>query len=90
MRFNHLLGVLSLVGQISLAKQPSAVIDSGVVVGTAVTLPTATAAVNQFLGIPFADPPERFSPPKPPKSWNTPLQVTALKPACIQQVRFFL
>jgi hypothetical protein len=68
------------------AWKPTVTIDSGVIVGTAVSLPTATAPVNEFLGIPFAQsPPERFSPPVPPKSWKKPLDTKEWKPACIQQ-----
>lgn len=43
---------------------PTATIDAGVVVGTTTSLPAATASVNKFLGVPFAQsPPERFAPP---------------------------
>lgn len=67
---------------------PSATICEGVVVGTTTMLPSATAAVNKFLGIPFAQsPPERFSPPKPPSSWKQHLIAQKLKPACIQQFK---
>ena len=70
----------------TVLSHPTATIKLGVVIGTAVTLPTATATVNQFLGIPFAQsPPERFSPPVAPKPWSKPLKATSWKPACIQQ-----
>ncbi|KAF2671560.1 cholinesterase [Microthyrium microscopicum] len=86
MRVNHLLGSLSIAARGTLYQQPSATIDSGVVIGVSVTLPNSTVAVNQFLGIPFADsPPERFSPPELPDSWDQPLLTTAWKPACIQE-----
>lgn len=59
---------------------------SGVVVGTTTTVPSATATVNKFLGLPFAaSPPERFSPPQSPARWEKPLDASELKPACIQQ-----
>ena len=65
---------------------PTVTLRSGVLIGTTTSLPTATAPVNKFLGVPFAQsPPERFSPPKDPKPWSRPLTVTAVKPACIQQ-----
>ena len=65
---------------------PTAVIDSGPIVGTTTLLPSATATVNKFLGIPFAaSPPQRFSPPNVVQSWHQPLNVSAFKPACIQQ-----
>jgi hypothetical protein len=65
---------------------PTARIDSGLIIGTSTTLPSATAVVHKYLGIPFADsPPERFSPPVKPGKWVRPLLTTELKPACIQQ-----
>lgn len=65
---------------------PTASLDSGLVVGTTTTLPSATAIVNQFLGVPFAvSPPERFSPPQRPERWSEPVDATAWRPACIQQ-----
>ncbi|KAI9758888.1 MAG: hypothetical protein M4579_002772 [Chaenotheca gracillima] len=68
------------------APSATATIDSGVVVGTTTSVPSATVSVNKFLGIPFAaSPPERFSPPAKPASWSSPLDVSAFKPACIQQ-----
>jgi carboxylesterase 2 len=64
----------------------TATIQDGTIIGTKVNLPTATAAVNQFLGVPFAkSPPERFSPPQVPEPWSKPLLAQAWKPACIQQ-----
>jgi hypothetical protein len=65
---------------------PTAKIDSGIIIGTSTSLPSATAVVQKFLGIPFADsPPERFSPPSKPGQWYQPLDTTEVKPACIQQ-----
>lgn len=67
---------------------PTATISSGVVVGTTGTPlsePSATAFANVYQGIPFASPPERFSPPQPPSAWSTPLKAQSLKPACMQQ-----
>jgi hypothetical protein len=65
---------------------PTAEIDSGIIIGTSTTLPSATAIVHKYLGIPFADsPPERFSPPVRPAPWSRPLDATEYKPACIQQ-----
>jgi len=65
---------------------PVVVLPSGPVIGTTTALPSATAVVNQFLGIPFAQsPPERFSPPQDASRWRQPLNATTFKPACIQQ-----
>jgi len=65
---------------------PTVTLASGVLIGTTTSVPSATAGVNNFFGVPFADsPPERFSPPEDPKPWSQALSVTAYKPACIQQ-----
>ena len=65
---------------------PTVTIDSGPVEGTTTKIASATAIVNQFLGVPFAEsPPERFSPPKVPKKWVYPLVAQRKRPACIQK-----
>lgn len=71
------------------APNPTVTVSSGVVIGTAKIPanhePTDTSVANVFLGIPYVQsPPERFSPPQPPKNWSTPLAANANKPACIQ------
>jgi len=67
-------------------ESPTARIDSGVIIGTSTSLPSATAVVHKYLGIPFADsPPERFGPPVRPERWFEPLDTKEYKPACIQQ-----
>lgn len=70
----------------SLQASPVVVLPSGPVIGTTTSVASATATVNKFLGIPFAQsPPERFSPPQDASRWQQPLNATAFKPACIQQ-----
>lgn len=65
---------------------PTAVIDCGSVVGTTTSLPAATASVNKFLGLPFAQsPPQRFSPPQKIGGGSCNIDAKAWKPACIQQ-----
>jgi Carboxylesterase family len=65
---------------------PEATIASEVVIGTTTSLPSATATVNKFLGIPFAaSPPERLYPPTQPTAWATSLNASAWMPACVQQ-----
>jgi carboxylesterase type B len=70
------------------ASPPSATLDSGVVIGTSTSLPSSKVIVNKFLGIPFAAPPVRFSPPKKPTPWKKPLHTTGQKPSCIQQFNY--
>lgn len=69
--------------------QPSAVVDAGTVVGVATSLPSSTVKVNQFLGIPYAEPPlgtKRFLPPTPLAAFATPrLNATQWGHKCFQQ-----
>lgn len=63
---------------------PTATLGCGALTGTTTSLPHATATVNKFLGVPFAQsPPQRFSPPQKAGSCN--IEAKAWKPACIQQ-----
>jgi carboxylesterase type B len=81
---NRILTASSLLATV-LAQAPTATVDSGVLVGTTTALPTATAVVNQFLGIPFAQsPPERFSPPVREAKYSQ-RTANAFSPSCIQQ-----
>ncbi|KAF2450311.1 carboxylesterase [Karstenula rhodostoma CBS 690.94] len=68
--------------------KPTATIDGGVIVGTWTSLPSAPAAVNKFLGVPFAAPPKRFEPPQNHKPWTRPLDTRTRKPACVQEFAF--
>lgn len=68
------------------AAAPTAVLDCGTVTGTTTSLPAATATVNKFLGVPFAQsPPQRFSPPQEKSGGSCNVDAKAWKPACIQQ-----
>nr|XP_054755484.1 cholinesterase-like [Lytechinus pictus] len=42
--------------------------------------------VNIYLGVPFAEPPVRFSPPTPKASWQHILDTKTFKPACMQPI----
>ena len=71
----------------SNASNPTATIDSGVVTGKVTHIPGSGSPVNQFLGIPFAQPPVgdlRFAPPEKPHAWNRTYNAAAQPPACIQ------
>ncbi|GMF76486.1 unnamed protein product [Aspergillus oryzae] len=65
---------------------PTAIIDSGAIVGTTTALPSSTAVVRQYLGVPFGAPPVRFSPPEPVARWSTFYNATQWGTACIQQI----
>lgn len=49
------------------------------------SLPSATAVVNKYYGVPFAEPPVRFSPATPPHPWYGVKDVKEHAPICIQQ-----
>ncbi|KAL4784382.1 Carboxylesterase [Aspergillus varians] len=66
--------------------KPTAIIDSGAIIGTATTLPSSTATVNQYLGIPFAEKPSRFRPPQPVKAWSDLYDASKWGPSCFQQI----
>lgn len=79
-----LLGLAAIVA--GSRPLPTAIIDSGAIVGTTTTLPSSTAVVNKYLGVPFGKPPVRFSPPEPAERWSTNYNATKWGPACIQEV----
>ena len=64
----------------------TAIIEIGTIIGTQTSLPSATAPVNKFLGVPFAkSPPTRFMPAVAAAPLTAPFDTKAWKPACIQQ-----
>ncbi|KAI4731119.1 alpha/beta-hydrolase [Aureobasidium sp. EXF-10728] len=82
------LAIVGLVRAIHPATGPTAHIKNGRVTGTTTSFPAATATVNKFLGIPFAQsPPERFAPPRAVPKMSV-MNATAWKPACIQQFTY--
>ncbi|KAI5274839.1 alpha/beta-hydrolase [Aureobasidium subglaciale] len=86
--WTSIVGLASAHASGSSYTGPTARIENGLVIGTTTSLPAATATVNKFLGIPFAQsPPERFSPPRPACQVST-INATAWKPACIQQFTY--
>ncbi|TVY82450.1 Acetylcholinesterase [Lachnellula suecica] len=79
---------LMLLGAACARSLPTVVIDAGTLVGTTTSFPSATATVNQFLGVPFAASPTRFGLAATPTPWTEPLAVAVRKPACIQQFNY--
>ncbi|KAF4453063.1 hypothetical protein F53441_4294 [Fusarium austroafricanum] len=67
---------------------PTATIDNGLVIGTATSIPNSKTIVNQYLGIPFAEKPVRWSPPEPAKKWNSPYNATVYKPSCLMKFNY--
>ena len=66
--------------------EPTAMIDSGAVIGIQTLLLSSNVTVNKFLGIPFAvNPPERFSLPVAVPKWSVPQKAQAFTSACMQQ-----
>jgi carboxylesterase type B len=71
------------------ASAPTALIDSGPIVGVVRPVTTeSNLAVNAFLGIPYAAPPVRFARPQHPNPWTDPFAATSYKPACVQQFSY--
>lgn len=64
---------------------PSVSLGSATLVGTATSIPSASAQANAFIGLPFAKPPKRFHAPEPFNNFTGTYDATAYKPACIQQ-----
>ncbi|EON69466.1 hypothetical protein W97_08726 [Coniosporium apollinis CBS 100218] len=86
--FTALVALCSFQVKADDGASPTARLDSGPIVGTTTALPSATAVVNKFLGVPFAvSPPERFSPPQRARRHGV-LNTTAWKSACIQQFNY--
>lgn len=83
MRLQKLLLLLLSVGT-TAAAQPTATISAGIIRGISTNLPRGAAAVDKFLGVPYAAPSTRFSRPEPPKPWTQPLDTTEFGPACTQ------
>ncbi|KAK2616954.1 hypothetical protein QQS21_000043 [Conoideocrella luteorostrata] len=79
---SHVVGSTATICSNSSA--PTATLDAGPIFGTTTQLPGAAGPVNKFLGIPYAENPERFALSKPPKKWTSPKNTTAFGPSCYQ------
>ncbi|XP_071497270.1 cholinesterase-like [Diadema antillarum] len=71
------------------AQNPRVTVNEGILVGKTVrfsedTFINKTRDVDVFLGVPFADPPERFAPPQPKASWTGQRNATEFSAACVQ------
>ncbi|KAG5754731.1 hypothetical protein H9Q70_002676 [Fusarium xylarioides] len=81
-------GATLALPQSKTPSNPTVTIDNGIIIGTSTSIPDSKVKVNQFLGIPFAEKPIRFSPPKPAKPWDTPYNATVYKPACLMKFNY--
>lgn len=68
----------------------TATIAAGPLLGVPTIHPDAPYnPINKYLGIPFADPPTRFSPPNPlSQNWTDPFNASEYGPACYQQFSY--
>ena len=68
---------------------PKVVIPSGLLRGKATQTPDSNVTVNQFLGVPFAQPPVgdlRFAPPQESSSWEGAYIASEQPNSCIQWI----
>jgi hypothetical protein len=63
---------------------PTATLSAGAITGKTTSLPAAEWPVNQFLGIRYAEKPERFKLAKPKTPWEGVHNTTGFGSACLQ------
>lgn len=84
-----LAGLFTWVAAAAGTLRPSAVVQAGTIIGVRTSLPSSTAAVNKFVGIPYAEAPlgsKRFMPPVPLATFDAnPFNATRPVRACYQQ-----
>jgi carboxylesterase type B len=68
----------------SASNAPQVTLDTGTYQGLVKHRPGATQGVHVYLGVPFAAPPTRFTPPQPAPPSTAVRQATSYPPACIQ------
>jgi hypothetical protein len=81
------LSILSLLATFSGAQQPTLKLKDATYVGTTTRISSATNTVNQFFGVQYATPSERFGPPQALPDGSTIKNATQQPPVCIQQQR---
>ncbi|KAH6617503.1 Alpha/Beta hydrolase protein, partial [Chaetomium tenue] len=76
-----------LIGSLSVAKalSPTVTLKDAVYIGTTTQVALATTVVDRFLGIPYANTPERFRAARPRPPGSLLVNATKQPPACIQQ-----
>ncbi|KAA8566674.1 hypothetical protein EYC84_009210 [Monilinia fructicola] len=87
--FGIFLGVVGLVAAQNTTLEPTATLPQGVVKGLSASFPGGNSSVSKFLGIPFAKPPQRFSPPVTAENFKSnPYDATQFKASCVQQFNY--
>ena len=93
MRFDKNVCVVGLAfstlttAQQTTTNSPTVTIAKGPIRGRSTQLPGSDTTINQFLGIPLAQPPTsslRWLPPQEPDGWSTALDVTSQPDGCLQ------
>jgi len=85
-KYSVIFGALLNSATAATSHAPTAVVGPGLLIGTTTVLPSATATVNKFLGVPYAvTPPKRFLPPERLLRYSGPLNTTRPPHLCIQQ-----
>jgi hypothetical protein len=79
------VSVCSAVASLPWA-EPTVTLDYAVLRGSQTTLPDALVPVNKFLGVPYAEKPERFSKATKPLARKQPIDATEFGPSCIQSL----
>lgn len=69
---------------VAYAEAPTVTLDTGIWRGVPTQLASSSKIVHKYLGLPFADPPIRFSSPQLPAKSTAQREANTLPPACIQ------
>lgn len=72
---------------IAYAETPTVTLDTGIWQGIPTQLAGSSKIIHKYIGLPFAAPPSRFSPPQPPAKSTAQRNATMLPPSCIQNIK---
>jgi carboxylesterase type B len=86
LHLKHVYVAFALLSGVHANQNPTASVSNGVLVGTKTSLYAATATVNKYLGIPYAQsPPLRYAEPSPAQNWTGERNASSFGDICIQQ-----
>ena len=83
-RTSSLMLLAPLLSTVSALVEPTVTLDTGVYQGVPTHHAGSSKVIHKYLGLPFAAPPVRFSPPKPAATSSAIKQANVLPPACPQ------